>query len=119
MDIMPMRSITVAWNCTEEEGEVKVMTTSREHYEQYFRADPIDWHSYGITHEQLLEDSFLRFEEGISLMTDSQLGAKIRQVKEEGAIEDGAEYCFYKPDWTAKELGAVWRQEYQDSWYSC
>ena len=119
MDTMPMRSITVAWNCTEEEGEVKVMTTSRQHYEQYFRDDSIDWEYHGITHEQLLEDSFLRFEEGINLMTDTQLGAKIRQVKEEGAIEDGAEYCFYKPDWTAKELGAVWRQEYQDSWYSC
>ena len=95
------------------------MTTSRQHYKQYFRADPVDWESFGVTHQQLLEDSSLRFEEGISLMTDSQLGARIRRIKEEDAIEDSVEYCFYKPDWTAKELGAVWRQEYQDSWYSC
>ena len=94
------------------------MTTSRQHYKQYFRADPVDWQSYGITPEQLLEDNFLRFEEGISLMTDSQLGAKIRQVKEEGAIEDGAEKCYYMSDYTAQELGEAWRRDYQDSWFS-
>tara|TARA_R100001377_G_C3092662_1_gene76444 strand:- start:47 stop:334 length:288 start_codon:yes stop_codon:yes gene_type:complete len=94
------------------------MTTSRQHYKQYFRDDSIDWESHGITHEQLLEDSFLRFEEGIRLMTDSQLGAKIRQVEEEDAIDDGAEKCFYMPDYTAQELGEAWRRDYQDSWFS-
>jgi len=94
------------------------MTTSRQHYKQYFCADPIDWESFGVTHQQLLEDSSLRFEEGISLMTDSQLGARIRRIKEEDAIEDGAEKCFYMPDYTAQELGAEWRQNYQDSFYS-
>jgi hypothetical protein len=51
-------------------------------------------------------------------MTDSQLGARIRRVKEENAIEDGAEKCFYMPDYTAQELGEEWRQNYQDSYYS-
>jgi hypothetical protein len=91
---------------------------SKEHYRLYFEDDPIDWHELGVTHSQLLEDSSLRFEVGVWLMTDSQLGARIRRIKEEDAIEDGAEYCFYKPDWTAKEIGEDWRQEYQDSWFS-
>ena len=95
------------------------MTTSRQHYKQYFCADPIDWESFGVTHQQLLEDSSLRFEEGISLMTDSQLGARIRRIKEEDAIEDGAEKCFYMPDYTAQELGEDWRRKYQDNWYGC
>jgi len=97
------------------------MTTSREHYEHYFRLDPTDWEYHGITHDQLLEDSFLRFEEGISLMTDTQLGAKVRQVKEENAIEDaklGFVPCYYRQDYTAQELGAEWRERYQESWFN-
>jgi len=42
----------------------------------------------------------------------------VRKVKEESAIEDGADKCFYRPDYTAQELGAEWRQNYQDSFYS-
>ena len=111
---MPMKSITVAWNCTEEK-EDRAMSrdypmTSEEHYQQYFRLDPIDWESLEVTHYQLLD--------GHRAMTDSQLGARIRRVKEENAIEDGAEKCFYRPDYTAQELGEEWRQNYQDSFYS-
>ena len=94
---------------------------SEEHYQQYFRFDPTDWEYHKITHEQLLEDSFLRFEEGIRLMTDTELGDKIKQVKLENAIEDskiGFVICSYKEDYTAQELGAEWRQNYQDSFYS-
>jgi hypothetical protein len=81
-----------------------------EFYHQYFRLDPIDWESLEVTHYQLLD--------GHRAMTDSQLGARIRRVKEENAIEDGAEKCFYMPDYTAQELGEEWRQNYQDSYYS-
>ena len=91
---------------------------SEEHYRLYFKDDPIDWHELGVTHSQLLEDSSIRFEVGSFLMTDSQLGARIRRIKEEDAIEDGAEKCFYKPDYTAGELGHEWRTDYQDSWFS-
>lgn len=94
------------------------MDNARKHYELYFKSDPIDWHELGVTHSQLLEDSSIRFEVGSFLMTDSQLGARIRRIKEEDAIEDGAEKCFYKPDYTAGELGHEWRTDYQDSWFS-
>mgnify|MGYP003659330900 CR=1 FL=1 len=88
---------------------------SEEHYRVYFQHDAIDWESLEVTHSQLLGGS-----SGVdwSLMTDTQLGARIRRVKEENAIEDGAEKCFYMPDYTAQELGAEWRQNYQDSYYS-
>ena len=114
MDIMPMKSITVAWNCTEEE-EDRAMSrdypmNGEEHYRVYFQHDAIDWESLEVTHYQLLD--------GHRAMTDSQLGARIRRVKEENAIEEGAEKCFYMSDYTAQELGAEWRQNYQDSYYS-
>ena len=83
---------------------------SEEHYTVYFQHDPIDWESLEVTHYQLLD--------GHRAMTDSQLGARIRRVKEENAIEEGAEKCFYMSDYTAQELGAEWRQKYQDSYYS-
>ena len=92
------------------------MTTPKEHYVKYFRADPLDWEYLGITHEQLMEDNSLYFEEGINLLTDSQLGAKIRRTKEEDAIEGGDEKCFYMPDYTTQELGEAWRRDYQESW---
>ena len=112
-----MKLATVAWNCTEEK-EDRAMSrdypmTSEEHYQQYFRLDPTDWESLEVTHYQLLD--------GHRAMTDSQLGARIRRVKEENAIEDtklGFVPCFYKQDYTAQELGAEWRQKYQDSFYS-
>ena len=95
--------------------------SSEEHYQQYFSRDPIDWEYHKITHEQLLEDSFLRFEEGIRLMTDTELGDKIKQVKLEIAMENsklGFVISSYKEDYTAQELGEEWRQCYQNSFYS-
>ena len=92
--------------------------SSEEHYQQYFRFDPTDWEYHKITHEQLLEDS-LGYDR--MLMTDTELGDKIKQVKLENAIEDskiGFVICSYKEDYTAQELGAEWRQNYQDSFYS-
>lgn len=96
------------------------MMNSKEHYRLYFEDDPIDWHELGVTHSQLLEDSSLRFEVGVWLMTDSQLGARIRRIKEEDAIEDGAFYgqeMLRLDDYTDRELGHEWRWDYQDSWF--
>ena len=115
---MPMKLTTVAWSCTEEE-EDRAMSrdypmSSEEHYEVYFQDETIDWHYCGITHSQLIEDSL----SGDKLLTDTEIGVTVRKVKEESAIEDGADKCFYRPDYTAQELGAEWRQNYQDSYYS-
>tara|TARA_R110001632_G_C11261468_1_gene409924 strand:+ start:312 stop:650 length:339 start_codon:yes stop_codon:yes gene_type:complete len=93
-----------------------------EHYTVYFQDDPIDWESLEITHYQLLD--------GHRAMTDSQLGRRIRRVKEEDidleilAWGDHKEWHKfdeegkYMSDYTAQELGAEWRQNYQDSFYS-
>ncbi len=83
---------------------------SESFYETYFKDDPIDWESFEVTHYQLLGGGWT--------MSDSQLGARIRRVKEENAIEYGAKKCFYMPDYTEQELGEEWRQNYQDSFYS-
>lgn len=95
---------------------------SEEHYRVYFQHDAIDWESLEVTHSQLLG--------GSSLMTDTQLGARIRRVKEEDIdLEELArgthkewhrfdEEGRYMSSYTAQELGAEWRQNYQDSYYS-
>ena len=82
--------------------------SSEEHYEVYFQDETIDWHYCGITHSQLIEDSL----SGEKLLTDTEVGVTVRKVKEESAIEN------YRQDYTAQELGAEWRQNYQDSYYS-
>lgn len=83
---------------------------SESFYETYFKDDPIDWESFEVTHYQLLGGGWT--------MSDSQLVARIRRVKEENAIEYGAKKCFYMSDYTDEELGAEWRREYQDCYYS-
>ena len=88
---------------------------SEEHYKVYFQHDAIDWESLEVTHSQLLG--------GSSLMTDTQLGARIRRVKEEDICLSGEWDRFdeegkYMSDYTAQELGVEWRQNYQDSYYS-
>jgi len=98
-------------------GDVDDNNNIKEHYSSYFEDDPIAWHVLGVTHNQLLGFSRL-FEEGSdSLMTDSQLGAKIRKIKEKDAIECGLDEWVYKPSYTAKEIGYEWRTNYQDSWF--
>ena len=100
---------------------------SEEHYKVYFQHDAIDWESLEVTHSQLLGGS-----SGVewSLMTDTQLGARIRRVKEEDIRPEELamgthkewhrfdEEGRYMSDYTAQELGAEWRQKYQDSYYS-
>jgi hypothetical protein len=95
---------------------------SEEHYRVYFQHDAIDWESLEVTHYQLLD--------GHRAMTDSQLGARIRRVKEEDIRPEELamgthkewhrfdEEGRYMSDYTAQELGAEWRQNYQDSYYS-
>jgi len=103
---------------------------SEEHYKVYFRDETIDWDYCGITHSQLIEDSL----SGDKLLTDTQVGVTVRKLKEievgelvlcdfEKGIPKQEEHRFdeegrYMSDYTAQELGAEWRQNYQDSYYS-
>ena len=100
--------------------------SSEEHYTVYFQDETIDWDYCGITHSQLIEDSL----SGDKLLTDTQIGVTVRKLKEidirpeELAMGTHKEWHRfdeegrYMSSYTAQELGAEWRQGYQDSFYS-
>jgi hypothetical protein len=121
------RFVEIVWRSTEEE-EDRAMSrdypmSSEEHYTVYFQDETIDWDYCGITHSQLIEDSL----SGDKLLTDTQIGVTVRKLKEIEMGEEGIpqqewhrfdEEGRYMSSYTAQELGAEWRQGYQDSYYS-
>lgn len=96
---------------------------SESFYETYFKDDPTDWESLGVTHAELILASTRHINitghcyPERQTLTDEELGKLIRK---------GREKHFYKQEWhrykdkdymsdfTTKEIGSIWRMQYTD-----
>ena len=86
---------------------------SEDFYEVYFEKDLIAWKFFGVNHDRLIDCT----SRGEKSWSDSKLGSVIREIKDRDLREDGIDEPFAE-DYTDEELGAEWRQEYQDCYYS-